>query len=134
MLLADGKEKVQTECEERKRWEFYVVWIPLSVVSVYRVSIPRGFLSIRMTTPIEIFKAAAVVQLKCLQRRVSSFGSLPAGNESKKLCGDYVYYCVCVLIVIIAHRLDRCHQTGSCFWRVGVCRLETKQSTLTASF
>ena len=67
--------------EERKRWEFFVVRIPLSVVSVYRVSMPRHFLSFRVTVPIEIFKAVAG-SLDCLQRRVSSFGSLPAGNES----------------------------------------------------
>ena len=32
--------------------------IPLSVVSVYQVSIPRDFLSFRMKIPIEIFKKA----------------------------------------------------------------------------
>ena len=68
--------------EERKGWGFFVVRIPLSVVLVYRVSITRHFLSSRVTIPIEIFKAAAAGSLECLQRRVSSFGSLPAGNES----------------------------------------------------
>ena len=80
-----GKRKFKLSVrknEERKRWGFFVVRIPLSVVSVYQVSIPRDFLSFRVTVPIEIFKATTAGSLNCLQRRVSSFGSLPAGNES----------------------------------------------------
>ena len=41
----------------------------------------KTFFSFQVTVPIEIFKAVAG-SLECLQRRVSSFGSLPAGNES----------------------------------------------------
>ena len=69
--------------------------IPLSVVSVYQVSIPRDFFSFRITIPIEIFKAAAAGSLDCLRTRVSSCGSLPAGNE-RKCCGDYaLLLCMC---------------------------------------
>ena len=82
--------------EERKRWGFYLVRIPLSVVSVYQVSIPRDFFSFRITIPMEIFKAAAAGSLNCLQTRVSSCGSLPAGKE-RKYCGDYI--CTSVVYV-----------------------------------
>ena len=45
------------------------------------------------------------------------------------------FCCVCVLIVrIIAHRLDRCHKQVAVSGELVFCRLETKQSTLTASF
>ena len=87
---------VSRKNEERKRWGFYLVRIPLSVVSVYQVSIPRDFFSFRITIPIEIFKAAAAGSLDCLRTRVSSCGSLPLGKE-RKYYGDYI--CTSVVYV-----------------------------------
>ena len=52
--------------EERKRLGFYLVHIPLSLVSVYQVSIPIDFFSFRITMPIDIFKATAADSLNCL--------------------------------------------------------------------
>ena len=52
--------------EERKRLGFYLVQIPLSLVSVYQVSIPIDFFSFRITMPIDIFKATAAGSLNCL--------------------------------------------------------------------
>ena len=66
--------------------------------------------------PIEIFKAAAAGSLNCFQTRVSSCGSLPAGNERKYCVIIYaVLLCTCsdctnsdCILIIFAHRLDTC--------------------------
>ena len=112
--------------------------IPLSVVSVYQVSIPRYFFSFRITIPIEIFKAAAAGSLIVFEQGCPHVGhSQQVMKESTVVIMHFC--CVCVLIVLILIALlligwiDATKQVAVSGELV-FCRLETKQSTLTASF
>lgn len=79
-----GKRKfslsVHRKNEERKRWGFYPIRIPLNKVSVLNVSIPLDLLSFQVSLPISVVKDSTASSLAMLRARFASVGSLPAGE------------------------------------------------------
>ena len=96
-----GKRKlwlsVHRKNEERHRWGFYPVRVPLNLVSVLKISIPRDLLTFPVSVPISIVKDSDASSIVILRKRavsLHSFESLPSGEPLlvlKYLL--YMYFC-----------------------------------------
>ena len=67
---------VSRKNEERKKWGFYVVRIPLRAVSVFPVSIPLSF---PISLPLKVFKEASAPSISALRDRILLTSFLPQG-------------------------------------------------------
>ena len=70
------KLSVSRKNEERKKWEFYVVRIPLRAISVFPVSIPLSF---PISLPLKVYKEASAPSISVLRDRILSRSSLSQG-------------------------------------------------------
>lgn len=66
--------------QKRKKYGFFPVRLPLSLVSVYKVSVSLELLSLEVSLPLTAYLELPVISVAALERRLELANILPQGT------------------------------------------------------